>query len=46
VENRSVMLEEYARQMIHAEEMHAGEIDTLLRRPGEVAAFRPSTGPG
>ena len=36
VENRSVMLEEYARQMIHAEEMHAGE----------VAAFRPGAGPG
>ena len=40
VENRSVMLEEYARQMIHAEEMHAGEVDKMLRRPGEVAAFR------
>jgi bacterioferritin len=25
VEGRSVMLEEYARQMIHAEELHAGE---------------------
>ena len=41
VENCSVMLEEYARQMIHAEEMHAGEVDKMLRRPGEVAAFRP-----
>ena len=46
VENRSVMLEEYARQMIHAEEMHAGEVDKMLRRPGEVAAFRPGAGPG
>ena len=40
VEGRSVMLEEYARQMIHAEELHAGEVDKMLRRPGEVAAFR------
>ena len=46
VENCSVMLEEYARQMIHAEEMHAGEVDKMLRRPGEVAAFRPGAGPG
>jgi bacterioferritin len=40
VEGRSVMLEEYARQMIYAEEMHAGEVDKMLRKPGEVAAFR------
>jgi len=39
VEDRSVMLEEYARQMIHAEELHAGEVDKMLRRPGETAAF-------
>ena|ERR1051326_1297115 len=40
VEGHSVMLEEYARQMIYAEEMHAGEVDKMLRKPGEVAAFR------
>jgi bacterioferritin len=40
VEGRSVMLEEYARQMIYAEEMHAGEVDKMLRKPGEIAAFR------
>ncbi|MBV8888325.1 MAG: bacterioferritin [Alphaproteobacteria bacterium] len=39
VEGRSVMLEEYARQMIYAEEMHAGEVNKMLRRPGDVAAF-------
>lgn len=33
VEGRSVMVEEYARQMIYAEEMHAGEVDKMLRRP-------------
>jgi bacterioferritin len=41
VEGRSVMLEEYARQMIYAEELHAGEVDKMLRKPGEIAATRP-----
>ncbi|MFT4066916.1 ferritin-like domain-containing protein [Paraburkholderia sp.] len=36
VEGRSVALEEFARQMIHVEEMHAGEVDKMLRRPGEM----------
>jgi bacterioferritin len=39
-EGRSVLLEEYARQMIYAEEMHAGEVDKMLRRPGATAAAR------
>lgn len=39
VEGRSVMLEEYCRQMIYAEEMHAAEVDKMLRKPGEVVAF-------
>lgn len=37
VEGQSVMLEEYARQMIYAEEIHASEVDKMLRRPGELA---------
>ena len=44
VEGRSVMLEEYARQMVQAEELHAGEVDKMLRAPGAVAAFRPEAG--
>jgi bacterioferritin len=40
VEGRSVMLEEFARQMIYAEEIHAGEVDKMLRKPGAVAAFK------
>ena len=44
VEGRSVMLEEYARQMVQAEELHAGEVDKMLRSPGAVAAFRPEAG--
>lgn len=39
VEGRSVMLEEYARQMVHAEELHAGDVDKMLRKPGELAVF-------
>ena len=45
VAGRSVMLEEYARQMIYAEELHAGEVDKMLRRPGEVAAFAGTGSP-
>ena len=37
-EGRSVFLEEYARQMIFAEEMHAGEVEKMLRRPGVLAS--------
>ena len=40
-EGCSVALEEYARQMVYAEELHASEVDKMLRIPGEVAAFQP-----
>lgn len=40
-EDRSVIIEEYARQMVYAEELHASEVDKMLRKPGEVGAFRP-----
>ena len=40
VEGRSVILEEYARNMVYAEELHASEVDKMLRRPGEIAAVR------
>jgi bacterioferritin len=39
VEGRSVALEEFARQMIYAEELHAADVDKMLRKPGDVAAF-------
>lgn len=39
VEGKSVALEEFARQMIFAEEMHAADVDKMLRKPGDVAAF-------
>jgi len=39
-EGRSVMLEEYARTMIETEELHLGEVDKMLRNPGEVRSMR------
>ncbi len=41
VEGRSVALEEFARQMIQVEELHAAEVDKMLRKPGDIAAFAP-----
>jgi len=40
-QERSVILEEYARQMVYAEELHASEVDKMLRKPGEVVAYHP-----
>lgn len=42
VADRSVALEEYARDMIQAEELHLAEVDKMLRKPGDLAAFAPS----
>ena len=39
VEGESIMLEEYAREMIYQEELHSGEVDKMLRKPGEIAKF-------
>ena len=36
VEGKSVWIEEYARQMIQAEEMHSHEVDKMLRKPGAL----------
>jgi bacterioferritin len=41
VEGRLIGLEEFARQMIQAEELHAAEVDKMLRKPGELAPFAP-----
>jgi len=40
VEGNSVMIEEYARTMIYTEELHLGEVDKMLRNPGDVAPFK------
>ncbi|MFM9889302.1 MAG: bacterioferritin [Rickettsiales bacterium] len=39
VEGKSVMLEEYARTLIQQEEMHLGEVDKMLRKPGAIDKF-------
>ena len=36
VEGKSVWLEEYARQAVYQEEVHAFEVDKMLRKPGDV----------
>ena len=39
VKDSSLMLEDYARQKISEEEMHEGEVNKMLRRPGDIAAY-------
>ena len=38
-EGKSVLLEEYAREMIVNEELHLDEVNKMLRKPGELEAF-------
>src|SRR2546421_6839814 len=40
VRDRSIFLEEYARKMIAEEEIHLGEVNKMLRKPGEIARFK------
>ena len=39
VANKSVLLEEYAREMIVSEELHLDEVNKMLRKPGDVHPF-------
>ncbi len=43
VEGRSVALEEFARQMVQVEELHAADVDKMLRKPGALATFSSGT---
>ena len=36
VRDRSILLEDYARRMIAEEELHVGEVNKMLRKPGEI----------
>ena len=36
VQGKSIQIEEYAREMIHTEEQHLGEVDKMLRKPGDI----------
>ena len=40
VEGKSVTLEEYARRMIHDEEIHVTDVEKMLRRPGKLEPAR------
>ena len=39
-EGKSVLLEEYAREMIVGEELHLDEVNKMLRKSGDVKPFR------
>jgi len=36
VQGEEVMLEEFAREHIYLEQLHIGEVDKMLRRPGDI----------
>jgi bacterioferritin len=36
VQGKSIQIEEYARAMIKTEEEHLGEVDKMLRKPGDI----------
>jgi bacterioferritin len=36
----SIMLEEYAQRMVSQEELHLGEVDKMLRDPGDIGRFK------
>lgn len=38
-EGKSVLVEEYAREMIQQEELHLDSVNKMLRRPGEIHPF-------
>lgn len=40
VRGQSILLEEFARQKILQEETHLGEVDKMLRRPGDLDSLR------
>ena len=39
VEEKSISLEEYAREMIYQEELHQDEVNKMLRKPGDLSPF-------
>jgi bacterioferritin len=40
VKDKDVTLEEYARRMVHDEEVHISDIEKMLRRPGKLEPAR------
>jgi bacterioferritin len=46
VEGKSVALEEYARRLVEDEVRHLGEVDKMLRRPGDIQPADPEKASG
>lgn len=44
VRDQDVMLEEYAREHIYLERQHIGEVDKMLRKPGDIGTFEKPAG--
>ncbi len=40
-EGKSILLEEFARELIVGEELHLDEVNKMLRKAGDVHAFKP-----
>lgn len=40
VEGKSITLEEYAREMIYAEDLHLDEVNKMLRQPGSMEPYK------
>jgi len=40
---KSVLLEEYARELITEEELHLDEVNKMLRSPGDIKEFKPDS---
>ena len=40
-QGKSILLEEYARELIALEELHEDEVNKMLRKPGEIGVFTP-----
>ena len=43
VQGEDVMLEEYAREHIYLERLHIGEVDKMLRKPGDIESVEKAT---
>jgi bacterioferritin len=43
VQGEDVMLEEFAREHIYLEQLHIGEVDKMLRKPGDIESVEKAT---
>jgi bacterioferritin len=43
VKDDDVMIEEFAREHVYLERLHIGEVDKMLRRPGDIESIEKAT---